>query len=158
MVHENHEPFINTWGMMFSVRSVESFRPFMHKGQFSVIKGRWQEFDTTFLPQYLTDANLIGWTLKYGVFFHFRLLIATYRNFLNEKRLESIYELKRFLIRILIEVFWYIGVTLLINSWAQWISCRKVWFICSSIPSRWAPTYTHVQGDLRIFIHAKIFG
>jgi len=111
MVREDRDTFISTWEMTFSVRWARSFGPFMHKGQFSVVKRRRQEFDTTLLPQYLTDANLIDWTPRHRDFFHFRYVIATYRDFLNGRRLAPNYGLKLFLIRTLIEVFdvsgWY---------------------------------------------------
>jgi len=105
MAREDRQVFAATWEATLSVRWAKSFPPFMHKGQYKVVRGRRQEFDTTLLPQYLTDANLIDWTPRHGDFFHFRYVIATYRNFLNGKRLEPAYGLKLFLIRILIDVF-----------------------------------------------------
>jgi hypothetical protein len=105
MEREDHNNFVSTWEMTFSVQWAKSFPPFMHKGQVSVIKGRRQEFDTTLLPQYLTDSNLMDWTPRDTDFFHFRYVIATYRKFHNRQPLLPDYGLKLFLIRILIDVF-----------------------------------------------------
>jgi len=105
MAREDRDTFVATWEMVLSVRWAKSFRPFMHKGQLSIINGRRQEFDTTHLPQYLTDVKLIDWTPRHSDFFHFRYVIATYRNFLNGKPLFPDYGLKLFLIRTLIDVF-----------------------------------------------------
>jgi len=105
MAREDRDTFVATWEMTLSVRWAKSFRPFMHKGQSSVINGRRQEFDTTLLPQYLTDAKLIDWTPRHGDFFHFTFVIAAYRCFLNGQPLPRDYGLKLFLIRTLIDVF-----------------------------------------------------
>ena len=105
MAREDRQTFAATWEATLSVQWAKSFPPFMHKGQYKVIRGRRQEFDTTLLPQYLTDAKLIDWTPRHGDFFHFRYVIATYRNFLNGKPLEPLYGLKLFLIRTLVDAF-----------------------------------------------------
>jgi hypothetical protein len=105
MVFDGHSTFVATWEMTFSVRWAKSFPPFMHKGQFSVVGGRRQDFDTTLLPQYLTDEKLIGWTPRHGDFFHFQYVIATYRDFVSGKPLFPTYGLRLFLIRTLIDVF-----------------------------------------------------
>jgi hypothetical protein len=105
MAREDRDIFVSTWEMMFSIAWVKSFPPFMHKGQYSFVNSSRQEFDTMLLPQYLTDKKLIDYTPRNGDFFHFRFVIATYRNFLNKRQLQPNYGLKLFLIRTLIDVF-----------------------------------------------------
>jgi hypothetical protein len=157
MMREGRGTFINTWEMTFSVGWAKSFRPFMHKGQSSVVKGRRQEFDTMLLPQYLTDANLIDWTPRYGDFLHFRYVIATYRNFLNGKRVLPNYGLKLFLIRILIDVFdisgWHYSH---VPEHSEFLEGK---FGLSDLQSH-PDGLRHIHGfkeTLRGIIHAKIF-
>jgi hypothetical protein len=105
MIREDRNTFVATWEMTFSIQWAKSFSPAMHKGQISIIKGRRQEFDTTLLPQYLTDSNLIDYNANNHIFYHFRYVIATYRNMTNNKPLKINYGLKLFLIRTLIDIF-----------------------------------------------------
>jgi hypothetical protein len=102
---EDPDTFVATWEMTFSVKWAKSFPPFMHRGQIKVIKGHRWDFDTTLLPQYLTDEQLIDWNSRQGDFFHFRYTIAAYRKFVNGQRLPANYGLKLFLIRTLIDAF-----------------------------------------------------
>jgi hypothetical protein len=105
MIREDRNTFVATWEMTFSIKWAKSFSPAMHKGQISIIKGRRQEFDTTLLPQYLTDNALIDYNSSNHIFYHFRYVIATYRNLINNKPLKNNYGLKLFLIRTLIDIF-----------------------------------------------------
>jgi hypothetical protein len=113
MARQDRDTFVATWEMTFSTKWAKSFRPCVHKGQSLVIAGRRQEFDTMLLPQYLTDEKLIDWGPKQSDFFHFRYVVASYRNFVNGKVLPKNYGLKLFLIRTLIDAFdvsgWHYG-------------------------------------------------
>jgi hypothetical protein len=102
---EEPDSFVVTWEMVFSVKWAKSFPPFMHRGQVKVIEGHRYDFDTTLLPQYLTDAQLIDWNSRHGDFFHFRYTIAAYRKFVNGQPLPPNFGLKLFLIRTLIDAF-----------------------------------------------------
>jgi hypothetical protein len=99
----DYKEFVATWEMMFSTEWFRSFAPSKHKGQFVEINGRRQEFDTTSLPQYLTDPKTVAWKDRSNEYFHFSFVIASYRNFMNKKEWVPAYSLNLFLIRTLVD-------------------------------------------------------
>ena len=101
----DRKEFVSTWETTFSTKWFKSFPPYMHKGQITNIKGIRQEFDTTLLPQYLSDEKHIGWQDRSNEYTHFNYVIASYRNFINKKRFLPEYSLKLLLIRLLVDVF-----------------------------------------------------
>lgn len=105
----DRKEFVATWEMTCSTNWFRSFPPYMHKGQVTKINGRRQEFDTTLLPQYLTDPSLISWKDRSNEYVHFSYVIASYRNFINKKGYIPAYSVKLFLIRTLVDVFDFTG-------------------------------------------------
>ncbi len=101
----DRKEFVATWEMTCSTNWFRSFPPYMHKGQVIKINGRRQEFDTTLLPQYLTDPSHISWKNRNNEYVHFSYVIASYRNFINKKGYIPAYSVKLFLIRTLVDVF-----------------------------------------------------
>ena len=105
----DYKEFVATWEMTFSTQWFRSFPPSMHKGQFATINGRRQEFDTTSLPQYLTDPKTVAWKDRRNEYFHFSYVIASFRNFVNNKEWFPGYCLNLFLIRTLVDACGILG-------------------------------------------------
>jgi hypothetical protein len=101
----DRKEFVATWEMVFLTSWFLSFAPSRHKGQVLKINGRRQDFDTTLLPQYMTDPSTIAWKDRNREYFHFNYVICGYRYFLNKKDYSPSYSLKLFLIRTLIDAF-----------------------------------------------------
>ena len=98
-----------TWELMFRVDWARSFKPWMHRGHLGVVGGKAHEFDTTLLPQCLTDAIRIRRHQGDWGFVHFNYVICTYRWFQeNEKRRKPAYRDEHWrilLIRLLIDAY-----------------------------------------------------
>jgi hypothetical protein len=102
---DDRKEFVATWEMTFSTKWFLSFRPSKHKGQLTKVNGIYQEYDTTLLPQYLTDVSKISWRNRENEYFHFNYTICGYRCFINKIDYKPSYSLTLFLIRTLIDAF-----------------------------------------------------
>ena len=98
-----------TWELLFNVEWARSFQPWMHRGHVGQINGQSHEFDTTLLPQCLTEPRRIGRRSGDFGFVHFNYVICTYRWFQeNQKAGKPAYvdeHWRILLIRLLVNAF-----------------------------------------------------
>lgn len=74
---------VATWEMIASVEWAMRFKPHEHRGHRRLFRGRYINFDSTLLPQFLTDPAEIGINEEFGEadYVHFNFVISVYRLF-----------------------------------------------------------------------------
>jgi hypothetical protein len=94
----------STWELMLDLKWVRSFKPWQHRGHDGEINGKLHTFDSTLLPQCLTEPRRIGYQQCQDDFVHFNYTISSYRRFQKKENYED-KGFKIFLIRLLLELY-----------------------------------------------------
>jgi len=94
---------VATWEMMATVEWFKRFKPEQFRAQVREVNGRTREFDTTHLPQSLSNPQEISFHTINSEFVHFNYVIATYRNFTKSSKPFEDNNFKILLISILID-------------------------------------------------------
>lgn len=97
-----------TWELMFDVDWARSFKPWQHRGHNGVVKGKAHEFDTTLLPQSLTEPSRISRHQGDWGFVHFNYVISSFRRFQDADRAGTQYADEHFrvlLVRLLVDAY-----------------------------------------------------
>ncbi len=96
---------VATWEMLASAGWAMRFKPHEHRGHRRLFRGRFVNFDSTLLPQSLTDPAEIGINERFGEddYIHFNFVISVYRLFRKSRGVFEDEHFKLLLIRSLID-------------------------------------------------------
>lgn len=110
---EEYRNIVATWEMIASLEWLMQFKPYQHRGHKRFFRGRLINFDSTFLPQVLSEPRKISINKEYGQdeFLHFSFVISTYRLFCKSRGRFEDKHFKLLLIRSLIDALGDAGWT-----------------------------------------------
>ena len=96
--------FVATWEMLASKDWLRRFKPYQMRGQRATVSGKTYGFDTTHLPQFLSDPSEIQHSVLNQTVVHFNYIITTYRTFNKSPKPFKDNGFKLFFIRLLVDV------------------------------------------------------
>lgn len=94
-----------TWELMVEIPWVQSWEPWVHRGQFRQFAGEDHMFDTLYWAQCHSDSSRIGRHEGEHGFVHFNYVISTYRFFQQSKTPYEDSHFRLLLVRLLITAF-----------------------------------------------------
>ncbi|MGH8626876.1 MAG: hypothetical protein ACREYC_16995 [Gammaproteobacteria bacterium] len=115
---------VATWEMIATVEWAMRFKPHEHRGHRRLFRGRLMNFDSTLLPQFLTDPREIGINEEFGEddYVHFNFVISVYRLFRKFRGRFEDEHFKLLLIRSLIDALGDAGWTYSVPSMTELVN------------------------------------